>query len=134
MDNTEIALLGYVAWFLILLLAIECCRTYIVLKTGKAANTFLADGSDISPFMTRLSRAHANCYESFPFIGGILLFAIASDNTIVTNALALWLLGARVAQSGMHLMSGSTGFVQIRFLFFVLQIAIVLYWLIRYVN
>lgn len=133
MDNTDIALLGYVAWFLILLVVIEIIRSYIVLKTGRAANTFLPEGHDVSPFMNRLSRAHANCYESFPFIGGILLFAIASETTEVTNSLALWLVGARLAQSVMHLISNSSVFVQVRFVFFVVQIAIALYWVINYV-
>ena len=134
MNNTEFALLGYVSWFLVLLLAIEIFRTYLVLKDGRAADTFLPDGSDFSPLMNRLSRAHANCYESFPFIGGILLFAIASGTAEVTNSLALWLLGARIAQSGMHLISGAVTIIQIRFLFFIAQIAIVLFWLIRYAT
>ena len=134
MNNTEFALLGYVSWFLVLLLAIEIFRTYLVLKDGRAADTFLPDGSDVSPLMNRLSRAHANCYESFPFIGGILPFAIASGTAEVTNSLALWLLGARIAQSGMHLISGAVTIIQIRFLFFIAQIAIVLFWLIRYAT
>lgn len=131
MNNTELAMLGYVSWFLILLVAIELFRTYVVLKTGRAANAFTVDGSDVSPFMNRLSRAHANCYESFPFIGGILLYVIASGTTEVTNSMALWLLGARIAQSVTHLLSGAAIFAQIRFLFFVMQIVIVIYWLIR---
>ena len=134
MNNTEVALLGYVSWFLVLLLSIEVSRTYLVLKDGRAADTFIPDGSDVSPLMNRLSRAHANCYESFPFIGGILLFAIASGGEEVTNSLALWLLGARIAQSGMHLISGAVTIIQIRFLFFIAQIAIVLFWLIRYAT
>ena len=82
-------------------------RTYVVLKTGRATNAYTPDGSDVSPFVNRLSRAHANCYESFPFIGGILLYAIASGTAEVTNSMALWLLGARIAQSVTHLLSGA---------------------------
>ena len=134
MNNTELALLGYVSWLLVLLVAIEISRTWVVLKTGRAANAFLPDGSDVSPFVNRLSRAHANCYESFPFVGGIFLFAIASDNTEVTHSLALWLLAARIAQSGIHLFSGAVVFTQIRFVFFLIQIAIAVYWLIGFVS
>jgi len=134
MGNTEIALISYVTWFLLLLATIEIIRSYVVLKTGRAANTFLADGSDVSPFMHRLSRAHANCYESFPFIGGILLFAIASGTTEVTNSFALWLVGARFAQSAIHLISNTPLFSQIRFLFFVAQIAIAFYWIFSYAT
>jgi len=134
MNNTEIALLSYVTWFLILLIAIEIIRSYMVVKKGRAANTFLPDGSDVSPFMNRLSRSHANCYESFPFVGGILLFAIATGTTEITNSLALWLVGARLAQSGTHLMAGTPIFTQIRFMFFVAQIAIATYWVISYAT
>jgi len=94
-------------------------RTYIVLKAGRATNAYTPDGSDVSPFVNRLSRAHANCYESFPFIGGILLYAIASGTAEVTNSMALWLLGARIAQSVTHLLSGAAIFAQIRFVFFI---------------
>ena len=132
MSNTEIALLGYVSWFLVLLLTIEVCRTYVVIKTGRAANAFIPDGSDVSPFMNRLSRAHANCYESFPFIGGILLYAIASSTSEVTNSLALWLIGARLVQSVVHLFSSSPTFAQIRFLFFIVQIIVSVDWVFRY--
>jgi len=134
MNNSEIALLGYVSWFLALLLIIEIFRAYLVLITGRVANNFLADGSDVSPFINRLSRTHANCYESFPFIGGILLYAIASDTTEVTNALALWLVGARLGQSGIHLISSSPVFTQIRFLFFIAQIVIAVYWVVCYAT
>ena len=133
MSITGIALLGYVSWFLILLLTIEVFRTYIVLKTGRAANTFLPDGSDVSPFMNRLSRAHANCYESFPFIGGILLYAIASGTTEMTNSLALWLVGARLVQSAIHLISSAPTLAQIRFLFFITQVVISIYWVFGYI-
>jgi len=134
MTNTVLALIGYVSWFLVLLVMIEISRAFIVIQTGRSANAFLPDGSDVSPFVNRLSRAHANCYESFPFVGGILLFAIASGNTEETDSMALWLLGARIAQSGIHLFSGAAAFAQIRFVFFVIQIAIVVYWLIGFVS
>ena len=83
MNNTEWAFLGFIGWFLLILLTMEVLRTGIVLITKRAANDFKPDGSDISPFMHRLARVHANCYESYPFIGGLLLFAI-----VIARALA----------------------------------------------
>ena len=134
MTLTFIATLGYVFWTLFLILLMEILRVIVTVKTGRAANNFSPDGSDVSPFAARLARAHANCYESFPIIGGALLLSIASAQHLITDPLALWLLTARVAQSCVHLASGSSLAAQIRFFFFLSQLAIVSWWLIKFVT
>lgn len=131
MNPTALAVAGYIAWTLALMALIEIQRSRIVLATGRAPNTFAPDGSDVSPFMHRLCRAHANCYESFPLIGGTLLLALATDATALTDGLALWLLAARVGQSLVHLVSNATAVVQLRFAFFAAQLAIVGVLLVR---
>jgi uncharacterized MAPEG superfamily protein len=130
MTATALALLGYVAWMLGLLLILACLRSYLTLSGARAANSFRPDGSDVSPFSERLCRAHANCYESFPIVGGLLLFALAAGRTHITDPLALWLLLARVGQSTTHLISTSALAVQVRFFFFLVQLAIAAWWLI----
>ena len=132
MTHTEIAFLGYIAWFIFLIVLIEIYRSAIVIKEGKAANSFALDGADVSPLMQRLSRAHANCYESFPFFGGVLLFAMATATQELTNSLALYFLGARVAQSVTHLISSSEVFSKIRFVFFIVQQVICIHWVWTY--
>lgn len=134
MTTTMVAALGYIAWTLILMMVMEIFRIYITVKTGRAANNFLPDGSDISPFAHRLARAHANCYENFPIIAGALFFAIVSDLQSITDPLALWLLGARMAQSITHLISGSAQVVTIRFLFYITQLSIVAYWIVQFIG
>ncbi|GHA86350.1 MAPEG family protein [Cognatilysobacter bugurensis] len=131
MSPTALALTGYVTWMLILIAGIEVLRTRAVLKFGRQPNTFAPDGSDVSPFANRLCRAHANCYESFPIIGGLLLFALATDRVSVTDSLALWVLAARIAQSLVHLASGSATAAQIRFAFFLVQLVVAVIWLAR---
>jgi len=132
MTQTELALLGFISWFIFLVIAIEIYRTIVVVKTGKAVNSFSLSGADISPLMERLSRAHANCYESFPFLGGLLLFSISTASQEITNSLALYLLAARITQSLLHIASSSNIIVQCRFLCFCAQIGIVCYWLSQY--
>jgi uncharacterized MAPEG superfamily protein len=78
--------------------------------------------------MRRLARAHANCLESLPIFGGLLLIAIATGSTSITDSLAFLLLGARVFQSLVHLASVSALAVTIRFTAFAVQMAIGLYW------
>lgn len=131
MNATALALSGYIAWFLLLLGGIAVLRTVLTVSGKKLANSFKPDGSDVSPFSARLCGAHANAYESFPFIGGILLLALVADSTGITDPLALWLLVARVLQSTTHIISTSIRAVQVRFLFFLIQYVIAIYWTVH---
>jgi uncharacterized MAPEG superfamily protein len=106
----------------------EGLRLRLVIGKSVAANTFKPDNSNLSPFMQRLARAHANCVESLPVFGGLLLLAIATQRTGVTDSLAPWLLISRVIQTSIHLVSLSVGAVTARFLAFSIQIAIAVYW------
>jgi uncharacterized MAPEG superfamily protein len=131
MNLTALALLGYIAWFLLLFGAIAILRTGLTLSGKRLANSFKPDGSDVSPFSSRLCRAHANCYESFPYIGGLMLFALATGAEEITNQLALVALSARILQSSIHMMSTSVRAVQIRFVFFLAQYLIGIFWTIK---
>jgi uncharacterized MAPEG superfamily protein len=125
---SAIALTAFVAWTLLLLTLMEAIRTQLVLRGKVPANGFTPDNANLSPFMQRLARAHANCLENLPIFGGLLLIAIATGSTSVTDPLAYLLLGARVFQSLVHLVSVSALAVTIRFTAFAVQMAIGLYW------
>ncbi len=131
MSATAFALLGYVSWTLLLVLVMESHRTVLVLSGRHAPDTFKPDGTDVSPFAHRLARAHANCYEHFPVIGGLLLLALVTGHSVVTDGLALWLLAARVAQSAVHLAAAGPTAVQIRFSLFAIQLVIAAWWSLR---
>ncbi|MEB0060360.1 MULTISPECIES: MAPEG family protein [unclassified Variovorax] len=121
-------LTSFIAWSLILLVLMEALRTRLVMQRAVAANEFQPDNSNLSPFMQRLSRAHANCLEGIPVFGGLLLIALATNRTSVTDGLAPWFLIARVFQSSVHLSSLSVPAVNARFLAFLAQIGIGAYW------
>ncbi|HEY8607935.1 MAG TPA: MAPEG family protein [Noviherbaspirillum sp.] len=131
MDASALAVLGYVGWTLILIIGIEIHRSVVVLREHRPPNSFRPDGSDVSAFAHRLARAHANCYESFPLIGGLLLLALATGQSSITNPLAPWMLAARVAQSSTHLISNSTLAAQVRFAFFSAQLVIAAWWVMQ---
>ena len=133
MNNTIFALLGYITWILILLVWLATYRTLLVAKKEQSVNGFKPDGSDSPAFGERITRAQSNCVESFAFIGGLMLLALATDSAVITNGLALLLLAARLGQSTTHLLSTSVLAVQIRFAFFLVQIGICLYWLVLFV-
>jgi len=107
----------------------EVLRTRYILSKTVASNALKVDNSNLPPFMQRMSRAHANCYESFPIIGGLLIVALLTNRAAVTDGLALWLFGARVVQSTIHMISTSVLATNLRFAAFAVQMIICIYWL-----
>ncbi len=99
MNASVIALLGYIAWSLLLLGGIAVLRLSVSISQGKPANSFLPDGSEVSPFLARLCGAHANCVEGFPWLGGLLILALVTNNTSITDTLARVALAGRLGQS-----------------------------------
>ena len=129
MNETILALAGYIAWTMILLLALAGYRTVFSKTSKRGSLKFDANGADVGDFGQRLTRAQANCYESFSFIGGTMLLALVTDSTAITNGLAFVLLLARIAQSSVHMVSVSNNAISIRFVLFLIQFGIVAYWL-----
>jgi len=134
MSPTITAFLGYITWMLVLLSILAAVRVNLSLTGKKAPNSFDPSGADVSPFSNRLCRAHANCYESFPIYGGLLLLAVATDTTAITDGLAYFFIGARILQSATHLASTSNFAVQVRFAFFIAQFLIGVYWVLQFIN
>lgn len=128
MTPTSFTLIGYILWTMLLIFSILALRIYEFLFAGHPVNTFKPDGSDGSDFGQRLCRAHANCIEGFPIFGGLLLFALATGLTTVTNSLAVFLLIARVCQSLIHLISTSSIAVHLRFTCLMVQLVISAIW------
>lgn len=131
MSASLFALLGFVSWALALLVLMETIRCKLVLTGEVAANGFNPENSNLSPFMQRLARVHANCLEGLPIFGGLLLVALLTDRAEVTNGLAYVFLGARIAQSVIHLTSVSPVAVSARFSAFAVQLTIGTYWAAR---
>lgn len=131
MNPTLTALTGFVAWSLLLLVLMESIRSKLVITRKVAANGFVPDNSNLSPFMQRLARAHANCLEGLPIFGGLMVVATLSGKSAVTDSLAYPFLAARIVQSLVHLASISSAAVLVRFSLFSVQMAIGLYWAFR---
>ncbi len=127
-NASAFVLTALIAWTLLLLILMEALRTRFLATGVIAANEFKPDNSNLPPFMQRLARAHANCVESFPIFGGLLVVALLTSRAGVTDSLAPWLLVARLLQSSIHLVSTSVPAAYIRFLAFVVQVAIAVYW------
>ena len=131
MTPTLTALTGFIAWTLLLLVVMELIRSKLVMTKAIQANQFRPDNANLSPFMQRLARAHANCLEGLPIFGGLMLIAVLAGKSAVTDPLAYTLLGARVLQSVLHLTSLSVAAVTLRFAAFAVQMGIAVYWAFR---
>jgi uncharacterized MAPEG superfamily protein len=128
---TVTALAGFIAWTLALLVLMEAIRSKLVLAREVPANGFVPDNANLSPFMQRLARAHANCIEGLPIFGGLMVVAALAGRAAVTDPLAYVLLGARLVQSVIHLASTSPTAVTLRFTAFAVQMGIAAYWSAR---
>ncbi len=131
MSSSALALIGYVAWTLLLVITIITMRTWISLVEKRESYSFSPDGSDVSEASARLCRAHANCVENLPIFGAIILVAIATGNSGITDSLALWVLAARIAQSVTHLISTNNLAISIRVTFYTVQLAIEGWWVVQ---
>ncbi|WP_394561541.1 MAPEG family protein [Aquipseudomonas alcaligenes] len=132
LSPTAVALLGLVAWTLLLLFLIINQRGLLVLGGRMRVNAFAPDGSNTpSAFGQRVIRAHANSLENLPLQAAVLLYALQAGQTAITDPLACVLLGARIFQSLAHLISTSALFVWLRFAGLLVQMLVLAWWLLR---
>lgn len=130
MTPTAAALLGFAAWTIFMVMLLGLLRTGLVFAGKKKSNEFRASGEDLGSLGYRATRVHANCYENLPAAAAVMLYAIATNQTAITDPFAIVFIGLRVAQSTVHLLSTAQPMVLIRFALFVGQNAILLYWIL----
>ena len=133
MDATILAACTYILWTMLLLLALALYRNVSHMREAKKSLKYSPSGSDLGELGQRITRAHANCYESAVFVLGPMLLALASGSAAITNGLALYMVLARILQSTVHLISTSDKAITIRFVLFLVQFVISAYWLIMLV-
>ncbi len=132
MQATESTILWLVVWWALLMVQLPLIRLLASKKTGSMA--FDPNGIDLDGYGRRLTRAIANCQENIPLYIGVLLFAMVTGHTEITNATACWLLYARIAQSAAHLLSTSSLMILVRFSFFLLQFLLIICWVVQMLN
>ncbi|MDX5373593.1 MAG: MAPEG family protein [Pseudomonadaceae bacterium] len=132
LSPSAIALLGLVAWPLLLIFVMLNQRGLLVLSGRMRVNAFAPDGSNTpGAFAQRLVRAHANCLENLPLQAAVLLYAMHAGQTALTDPLAGLLLGARLFQSSMHLIGTRPLLVWLRFAGLLVQLLILAWWLLQ---
>ncbi len=123
MTTPLFALIGFVFWTVFLVLAIAGARVAQVASGKAAVNSFPAGQPHGGDAYWRLNRAHANCVENLPLFAAAVLTGHVTGLTTGTFAtLAEVYVFARVAQSIVHVTSGSAMAVNLRFACYLVQI------------
>ena len=122
------ALLIYIVWTLILALSYATYRLPLVLTGKKAANHWeRGKAVDDPAILVRAKAAHLNCRENLPLFAALVLVAAATGQSDTVNAVAGFIVAARIGQSLVHLIGTSFPLVFIRASLFLAQVALMLY-------
>jgi uncharacterized MAPEG superfamily protein len=117
------ALIAYALWAVVLVVMLAVVRTTTVLGGRAKANSFTAGTPHGGDAYWRLNRAHLNTLENLPIFAAIVLSGwVVGMESATFNRLAVIVVAARVAQSLIHLISGSVTAVSFRFAAFAVQI------------
>ena len=118
-------LLGFAGWTLAtMLITVGWYRGSRIFSAQAAINEFEADAGRATGWYQRAHRAHANCVENLPLyaalVAGITATGVAHP---ALDALAVILLGARIAQTLTHVAFSTTRLaVAMRLTFFSVQV------------
>jgi len=116
------ALIGFTAWTLLLVFLIVNWRGIEVLRGVPANSWGRGNERDAPGLVKRMQHAHLNCLENLPVFAAIVLAGYAMGKASVVDALAMYVLYARLGQSIVHLIGTSHWLVMVRVTFFVIQL------------
>lgn len=125
------ALLGFTAVTIALVTTVVLYRTALVFTGQRKADSFPRRGYEAPDFIQRLQDAHANCVENLPLVAAIILAAVATGQTAVTDPLACYLLYARIGQSVVHAIAVNHWMVMLRATLYTVQIGILVWWILK---
>ncbi|MAA74544.1 MAG: hypothetical protein CMN28_07550 [Salinisphaeraceae bacterium] len=136
MSASLIALLGFVAWVLLLLGATIAYRSVKVLSMQSKADAWTRGrGMDDLPVFKRVHDAYLNCLEMLPIFGGVILISVTAGDGAVTNGLAMLFLAARVLQSAAHIISVHHLMIFfVRFPAFIVQFGLLVWWVLAFAG
>ena len=122
------AVLLYIVWTFALALMYATYRVPLVLSAKKRADHWeRGKTSDDPAILVRAKGAHLNCLENFPLFAAVVCVAALLGKSPVVDALAAYVLYARIGQSAVHLLGTSLPLILARATLFLAQVALVLY-------
>ncbi|GAB3670648.1 MAPEG family protein [Salinisphaera aquimarina] len=128
------ALMAFVIWTAVLALSYATYRVPMILTGRHKASHWERNSSepvDDPAVLQRAKAAHLNCVENLPLFAAVVLGAVALGENTIVDALAAYVLYARLAQSICHLVGTSFVLIAARATFFLIQIFLMLYMAIQ---
>ncbi|HSZ73190.1 MAG TPA: MAPEG family protein [Rhizomicrobium sp.] len=121
--HSIIALVFYALWTVVLVLMIGFDRVLLVLRGEAGVTSFTSGIKHGTESYWRINRAHMNACENLPIFAAIVLagWAVAQESAQF-NLLATIVVAARIIQSAIHIASGSSMAINLRFTAFAVQL------------
>jgi uncharacterized MAPEG superfamily protein len=117
------ALVLFAVWGLLLVISIGLSRVAQVITQGKGPGDFPAGVPHGGDAYWRLNRAHLNVTENLAFFAAIVLSGVYLQvQDLAFQVLPSVVLYARIAQSLIHVASGTRFAVTLRFLCYLVQV------------
>jgi uncharacterized MAPEG superfamily protein len=125
------AVLLYAAWTLLLpIIYAGTIRVPSIASGRKRADHWERGKPNDDPaLLARMKNAHLNCTENFAAFAAIVVVAALLGKIAVVDALAGYVLFARVAQSVAHMIGTSLPLIALRGLFYFVQV-VLMFWMI----
>ena len=119
------ALLGFAGWTLLLVIVVFLYRGVRFLG-GTPINSWPRTDKHENdmPLIRRIADAHANCLENLPVFAAIVFVAAQLGRLDAINALAAWVLYARMGQTMAHLSGTGQVNVFVRASFWAVQLVL----------
>lgn len=124
MSTSMNALLGFAAWTLLLVVLVLLYRGAKILGGTRADSWTRGRAIEDPPVIARIAHAHLNALENLPIFAVLVLVAAAQGKTAAIATLAPWVLYARIVQSLVHVIGVNHWLVQLRAVFWVIQIVL----------
>jgi uncharacterized MAPEG superfamily protein len=122
------AVLLYAVWTLLLPLFYAGHRAPMIFGGRRRADHWeRGKPVDDPPLLARAKNAHLNCTENFPIFAAVVCVTALLGKSAPIDALAAFVLYARIAQSVSHLLGTTTLLVTLRGMFYAVQIGLILY-------
>jgi len=128
MSASVTCLFGLISWAIFLIFVMLGARGAAIFGQGHGLNLFDQQGGDLSPLGQRITRAERNSLEWLVIPASLLLYGIATGQSEVTDGLAMVVLGTRLAQSVVHMISTATPAIMVRATLFTVQVVIWIIW------
>ena len=130
------AVLLYAAWTLLLPIVYAGTIRVPLIASGRKRADHWERGqpNDDPPVLARAKHAHLNCTENFAVFAAIVAVAALLGKIAIADAVAGYVLYARVAQGVAHMIGTSLPLVALRGLFYFVQVVLMLWMIWRLLS